>query len=404
MPHQLSEISVFFPAFNEEQNIDAVLREALRVVPGIAEKFEIIVVDDGSDDRTSAVVDRWHEYEPRIRLVRHSVNKGYGAALWSGIQTARYSWVFFSDADLQFDLEDLSKLVPYATDYQVILGYRAPRRDPAMRRFNALGWKILNRLFFGLKVRDIDCAFKLFARHLVADLPLETRGATMSAEMLIRLERQGVSFKEVPVRHLPRRKGNPTGAKPSVIIRALKEFYHLWRGELGRTDTAYVQGAKFGLVGVFNTVVDVATYYLLTRFMPFFPTHILVAKFATFFCGTICSFLLNRRFTFRVRQRLSLAEVAKFYSSIVVTVSVNVASLYVFNSLLGIYDLVAVGLSTIATFLIGFALSRLWVFRAGVKAPFERIAAPFKRSIDGFKTKLHNEQIDWEEIARVSNE
>src|SRR6185312_5922639 len=183
-------LSVFFPAYNEEENIADSISEAQKVVRTITDRYEIIVVDDGSSDRTAMVVAELARDNPRIRLVRHEPNQGYGAAVWSGIQAARYDWVFFTDADLQFKLEELAKLVEHVHEYDVILGYRAPRRDPFMRLVNAKGWNAINRIVFGLKVKDIDCAFKLFDRRLVASLPVSSRGAMMTAETLIRLQKQ----------------------------------------------------------------------------------------------------------------------------------------------------------------------------------------------------------------------
>jgi hypothetical protein len=130
-------------------------------------------------------------------------------------------------------LEELKDLVQYVPDHDVVIGYRAKRRDPLMRLLNAKGWNILNRMLFGLRVRDIDCAFKLFKRDLVKDLPVKARGAMLSAEFLIRLQRRGIIFKEIPVTHLPRLKGSPTGAKPAVIIRAFKEMLQIYNNELG---------------------------------------------------------------------------------------------------------------------------------------------------------------------------
>jgi len=225
------EISLFFPAFNEEKNILTAVRKAGDVLKAITSRYEIIIVDDGSRDRTGQIADSLAADDPHVSVVHHQSNQGYGAALWSGIQAAKYDWVFFSDADLQFNLEEISKLLQYIQEYKVVIGYRSPRKDSFLRIMNGKGWNFLVRLFFGLKVRDVDCAFKLFDRRLLARLPLQTRGATMSAELMICLMRLGVKWKEVPVTHLPRLAGRPTGAKPSVIIRAFRELFQLyWKG------------------------------------------------------------------------------------------------------------------------------------------------------------------------------
>lgn len=224
-------ISVFFPSYNEEGNIRKTVEIADAVLKKITPTYEIIVVNDGSRDATGAVADKLVSENSKVRVVHHPKNLGYGAALWSGIHAAQYDWIFFTDADLQFDLNEINKLLQYIPEYKVVLGYRSPRRDSFMRLLNAKGWNWLVRTLFSLKVRDIDCAFKLFHKDVITSLPLKTRGATMSAEMLIRIMRKGIPWKEVPVSHFPRTLGSPTGAKISVIVRAFKELFVLyWNG------------------------------------------------------------------------------------------------------------------------------------------------------------------------------
>lgn len=360
-------LSIFFPAYNEEGNIADSVCQAQKVAREITDRYEIIVVDDGSSDRTGAIVEEIARDNPRIRLVRHNPNQGYGAAVWSGIQAARYDWVFFTDADLQFRLDELAKLIEHIPEYKVVLGYRAPRKDPFMRLVNAKGWNILNRAVFGLKVRDIDCAFKLFDRRLVASLPVTSRGAMMTAETLIRLQKQGVAFKEVPVTHLPRIKGEATGAKPAVILRAFREMFGLYKSDLASAYSTHMQVLRFGIVGVINTLVDVLAYFIFTRYTPIFADHINLAKGVSFFCGTVTSFVLNRTFTFKVKTRFDVKEIMRFYAVVGSSLVFNVALLYVFNTVFGVYDLVAVGISTVLTFVAGFLLSRGWVFKSAPK-------------------------------------
>ena len=217
-------LSIFFPAYNEEENIEESVRLAEAAARQLTWDYEIIVINDGSKDRTGEIAERMASENPRIRVVHHSPNRGYGEAVRSGIRAARKEYVFFTDADLQFDFSELSILWSYVPDCDMILGYRAKRRDPFMRLVNAKAWNLLNRTLFGLRVRDIDCAFKLMRRSVIADLPLISKGAMLSAELLIRVQRQGIAFKEVAVTHLPRQRGSQTGAKPAVIIRAFKEM------------------------------------------------------------------------------------------------------------------------------------------------------------------------------------
>ncbi|MDE2172445.1 MAG: glycosyltransferase family 2 protein [Patescibacteria group bacterium] len=221
-------ISAFFPAYNEEMNIEHSVRAADAALRGITDTYEIIIVDDGSRDQTLAIADRLSAENPRVRVVRHEKNQGYGAALKSGIAAATCDWIFFADADMQFRLEEISKLTEFIPESNAIIGYRAPRRDPFFRLVNAYGWNRFIRFFFGLKVRDIDCAFKLIRRKLLQSIPIRSTGSAVSAEILIRLKHAGANFREVPVTHLPRRYGVPTGAKIGVIVKAFLEIRPLY--------------------------------------------------------------------------------------------------------------------------------------------------------------------------------
>lgn len=355
-------LSVFFPAYNEEANIRAAVEEAVRVVgesPYVSD-YEIIIVNDGSRDNTLSIANELQEEIPQVRVVDHGQNLGYGAALKSGISAATKDYIFFTDADLQFDIVELQNLLVHLSSYPVVIGYRAPRRDPLMRLLNAKVWNILNRVLFGLKVRDIDCAFKVFRRDLVQNLQLRSHGAMISAETLIRLSRQGIAIKEVPVSHLPRIAGSPTGAKPSVIIRAFREMMGLYWGELGLVTNKEV--LKFMAVGVLNTTLDIGAYYMLTRTTGFFADHLVIAKFCSFLVGTVSSLLLNRSWTFGLTSRLSMAEVVRFYTATSVALAINVASMN-FLIKMGVYDLVALLFTTGITLSFNFILSKFWIFR-----------------------------------------
>jgi glycosyltransferase involved in cell wall biosynthesis len=222
-------ISLVFPMFDEEQNIGPLLASALALAPRLADDFEIIVVDDGSRDGSAAVVERQRRLEPRVRLLRHPTNVGYGAALRSGLRVARGDFVFFTDADLQFDLREIETLLGHAGDFDIVAGYRAPRRDPWRRRLLAFGWAALVRALFGLRVRDIDCAFKVFRRPVLDALPIESIGAFVNTELLLRARGKGFRIREVPVTHHPRVAGRAKGATPRVMGRALVELATLYR-------------------------------------------------------------------------------------------------------------------------------------------------------------------------------
>jgi glycosyltransferase involved in cell wall biosynthesis len=228
-PARVARLSYFFPAHNEEANIEALVAEALETLPALAETFEIIAVDDGSRDRTGELADRLAAEHPDIvRVVHHSPNRGYGGALRSGFENARYELLAFTDGDRQFRIADLARLtarMAEADHPDVVVGYRIKRADPFIRIAYARTYKLANRIFFGLKVRDVDCAAKLFRREALEGVRVESGGAFFSAELLVKILQRGKTIAEVGVPHYPRTAGSPTGAKPSVIWRAVKDFW-----------------------------------------------------------------------------------------------------------------------------------------------------------------------------------
>lgn len=226
---RLRRISLVFPVFDEEANVGPLLESALALAPRLADEFELIVVDDGSRDRSAEVVRSIQRRDRRVRLLHHPQNRGYGAALRSGLRAARGDLVFFSDADLQFDLREIERLLAHADEFDIVAGFRSPRRDPFGRRVLAAGWGALVRALFGLRVRDIDCAFKVFRRPVLDALEMASIGAFVNTEILVRARRAGFRIREVPVSHHPRPAGRATGASPRVIWRAIVELSTLYR-------------------------------------------------------------------------------------------------------------------------------------------------------------------------------
>jgi glycosyltransferase involved in cell wall biosynthesis len=228
---RVTRLSYFFPAHNEEANVRGLVDEALETLPELAESFEIIVVDDGSRDATGAIADELAAAHPDVvRAVHHPTNLGYGAALLSGFRAARHELVSFTDGDRQFRVGDLGRLtarLQEADAPDVVVGYRIKRADPLIRTVYAKLYRFANRVWFGLKVRDVDCACKLFRREALASIAVESGGAFLSAELLIKLRAAGRTVVEVGVPHHPRTAGSPTGAKPSVIFRAVRDFWSL---------------------------------------------------------------------------------------------------------------------------------------------------------------------------------
>jgi glycosyltransferase involved in cell wall biosynthesis len=231
----MPSISLVLPAYNEADNIEPMVSEAVPALEANADDYEIIVVDDGSSDDTAGATQRMMDLHPRVRLVQHPRNKGFGAAVYSGFTSAEKDWIFYTDADRQFVLSELASFVPLMDQADLIAGYRAPRRDPFLRVFYGKGWSALCTLLFGYTVRDVDCGFKLFRRQIIEQLAphIASRGATFSIEWLVRAKRAGYRFVELPVTHQPRVAGSQTGANINVITRAFRELVEfrlqLWR-------------------------------------------------------------------------------------------------------------------------------------------------------------------------------
>jgi hypothetical protein len=217
-------LSVVFPAFNEEANIRAVVEDACRIIPKFAPIFEIIVVNDGSKDRTGEICDDLTLEFSDVRVVHHARNRGYGAAVKSGIERARYDVIFFTDSDGQFDLREVATLLEQTDAYDIVAGYRARRHDPPHRLLFAWGWNILVRRVLGTKIRDIDCAFKAFKRHVFDSIQIHSAGAMVNAEIFAQASAFGMTVKEVPVSHFARRHGEPTGDNVAVISKAFREL------------------------------------------------------------------------------------------------------------------------------------------------------------------------------------
>lgn len=227
----VARLSYFFPAHDEEANLEALVAEALEALPSIAERFEIVIVDDGSRDATPGIADGLAARSAGVvRAVHHPTNLGYGAALRTGFGAARHELIAFTDGDRQFRVADLARLTerlvgPDAPD--AVVGFRLRRADPMLRTVYARLYRLANRLFFGLRVRDVDCACKLFRREALEGLRVESGGAFFSAELLIKLRAAGRTVVEVGVPHHPRTAGRPTGARPSVVLRAVRDFWAL---------------------------------------------------------------------------------------------------------------------------------------------------------------------------------
>ena len=231
------DISAVMPAFNEEANLEQSVGRTAEALAGHARTYEIIVVDDGSRDNSPAVLERLKAIHPNLRVIRHPVNRGYGAAVRSGFDAARLPWVFLMDADNQFDPAEIGLLLGRATEADIVAGYRRHRRDPLTRRLNAWAFFTLVRLLFGRLIRDVNCAFKLIRRDLLSGMVLHSEGALINTEVLVLARQMHARVVEVPVHHYPRRSGKQTGANLRVVLRAFGELF-AFRAERRKVENA----------------------------------------------------------------------------------------------------------------------------------------------------------------------
>ncbi len=222
-------ISVFLPCYNEQENVGRTTEKAIVVLEKLNADFEVIIVDDGSSDDTGPIATEIADRDDRVKVVHHPRNLGYGAALQSGFEAATKELVFYTDGDGQFDISEMPPLLELIGQYDIVSAYRLDRKDPVMRKINGWCWTKLVCLLFGLKIRDIDCAFKLYKREIFDNIELSSTGALIDTEILARAARRGYRITQTGVHHYPRTAGEQSGANPGVILRAFKELFVLQR-------------------------------------------------------------------------------------------------------------------------------------------------------------------------------
>jgi len=219
-------LSVFFPAYYDENNIGKVVEKAVEVIEELKlGDYEIIIIEDGSPDKTAEEADRLASKYPKVRVIHHEKNMGYGATLRDGFLNSKMDYIFYSDGDNQFDLTELKKFVALIPYSDIIVGYRKHKQYSLYRKFTSLCYNYLLRLLFDIHYWDIDCAFKLFRADLFKKIEIESVDAFIDAEVMIKAKFLGYTSTEVGVEHLPRLDGISTGARPSVIFRTIKEVF-----------------------------------------------------------------------------------------------------------------------------------------------------------------------------------
>jgi glycosyltransferase involved in cell wall biosynthesis len=220
-------LSIFFPCYNEQDAVGELVAKSDYVASRITDDYEIIIVNDGSSDNTAQIADGLCEKYKHLRVVHHEKNSGYGAALQSGFKASTKQLIFYTDGDGQFDIEELPAIMPLINECDLVSCYRIKRQDSFIRKLNAFCWGTLVCMLFKMKIRDIDCAFKLYKREIFENIEMHSTGALIDTEILARALKKGYKIKQVGVKHYPRTSGTQTGAKISVILRAFKELFKL---------------------------------------------------------------------------------------------------------------------------------------------------------------------------------
>jgi len=240
-------ISFFFPAFNDEGTVEKMVVDAIKVLESVAKDYEIIIVDDGSFDGTGKVADKMAQRYPKVKVVHHLYNIGYGAALKTGFATSKYGLIFYTDGDHQFDPAELTRLLPFIGDYDIVSGYRAKRADTLSRRVFSKLYNFIILISLGVRLRDVDCAFKLIKKKVVQTSgQYINNGAFICAELFFRALQQGYKVKQIPVHHYAREYGKSSSFSLFFLLRSavelsetawelrLKEKVHAFRRNLQR--------------------------------------------------------------------------------------------------------------------------------------------------------------------------
>ncbi len=228
----IPELSVVMPAYNEQEILPLALDEATAALDELCERFEIVMVDDGSTDRTAQILAERAERDPRVRVFTQTPNQGYSKALIRGFHAAEMDAVFYTDADAQFDLREIARLYPHLADHDMVTGIRVHRQDPPVRLLTSAVYNRLQGLLLGIRVRDVNCAFKLFRRSFFDRVELTSDGFLIDAELYARAKRAGLTWTQVGVTHRPREKGSST-VKPRTVTDTLRELWQLKRSLAG---------------------------------------------------------------------------------------------------------------------------------------------------------------------------
>jgi len=214
----MKSISVIFPCYNEEKNIAKQISSADSVLNKITDDYEIIIVNDGSTDKSLVLLEQMARENDKIKIISHKTNLCYGETLKSGFRHATKDLIFYTSMDNQYDFSQINIFLKYIDNNDIVIGYRAQRNDPLYRIFIARTYNLLIRTLFGLQIRDIDCAFKFFNKDIIQKLNMQSRYSFIDAEILIKAQRAGYSIKELEVRHYPRIFGSSTVGFKTIFL------------------------------------------------------------------------------------------------------------------------------------------------------------------------------------------
>lgn len=260
----IKNLSVFFPCVNEEGNLEETVRKAIGFLQRLKLEYEIIIVNDGSTDKTGQIADKLAGQNPNIKVIHHPKNLGYGEALKSGFYNAKFDTIVYTDGDRQFDFSEVTKFIDKLGDADLIIGYRIKRRDPFFRLLFAKGWTLALFAFFRLNLRDVDCGFKMIKRQVLEKIPRlsSQRGAMINAELAIKTKKAGFKISEVGVNHYPRLSGKPTGANIKVIFKSFVDLIRLW--------WAVKKGKPFFVMLILILILaSFLRFYKLSQYMTF---------------------------------------------------------------------------------------------------------------------------------------
>lgn len=225
---KLSSLTIFFPFWNEEESIGELVEKAIPIAKEVADKWEVLLIDDGSTDNTAEKARELEKKFSNVRLISHQINRGYGAALRSGFENAKYDYIVFTDGDLQFDFNEVTKFIEKVDTADIVIGFRKKRDDAFFRQILMILHRIWSFIFFGVFVKDIDCGFKLFTKEAIAAIsPLRSEGAIITTEILAKAKNKKLRIAQVGVTHYSRRFGESSGGNAAVIIRAMLETFIL---------------------------------------------------------------------------------------------------------------------------------------------------------------------------------